>query len=266
MKKKLIAANFKMNKTGEDIVPYFDVFLKKIDELKKSGAGNIFGDTEIVVAPPFTSLCETSWLIKPHRETIRLCAQNVYCEKCGAYTGEISVEMIKSCGCSFVIIGHSERRNIFKEDDELIGGKIKAVYDAGGVIPILCVGEKLEIREKNSQEEFVGNQLMINLKPLKEANARISSLVIAYEPVWAIGTGMPIRPQDGEDMHKFIYDFVNSYIKVDELRVIYGGSVTESNISDLMVMSHINGALVGGASLDPSKFFNLFRLSKPSGG
>ncbi|MCL5880511.1 MAG: triose-phosphate isomerase [Deltaproteobacteria bacterium] len=256
MKKNIIAANFKMNKTNKDIEGYFDIFARNINELKNKSS---FAGTEIVFAPPFTSLCEAYRIIKPFESFIKLSSQNIYYEQSGAYTGEISLDMIKNCGCVYAIVGHSERRNIFGESDELVANKVSAVYNNGGIIPILCVGENLEIRNKNGQEKFVENQLNIALNSIKGKN--ITSLIIAYEPIWAIGTGIPIKPDDGEAMHRFIYDYIKSNFLIDELRIIYGGSVTESNISALMIEPHIDGVLVGGASLDPAAFFNIVKLS-----
>ncbi len=258
MKKKIIAANFKMNKTNEDIRKYFAVFLDLINGLKdKISAGDSDLDSELIFAPPFTSLCETLNIIEPYLDFIKLSSQNVYFEKSGAHTGEVSIDMIKSCGCDYAIIGHSERRNIFRESDELIGKKIGAVYNDGRIIPILCVGENLEIRKRNGQEKFVENQLAVGLNSVKGKS--VSSLIVAYEPVWAIGTGMPIKADDGEAMHGFIYDYIKSGFSIGELRVIYGGSVTEANIEELMGKPHIDGVLVGGASLDPQSFYNIFK-------
>ena len=258
MRKQIIAANFKMNKTDEDIKKYFAVFLDLINGLKNNS--NLSGlDSDLIFAPPFTSLAETYKIIKPCRDFIKLSSQNVYYEKSGAYTGEISIDMLTSCGCGYTIIGHSERRNIFNESDELIGKKVEAVYKDGRLIPILCVGENLEVRKNDGQEKFVENQLLNALKYVK--GTYIKSLIVAYEPVWAIGTGMPIKADDGEAMHGFIYDYLKSVYSIDEIRVIYGGSVTEKNIKELMEKPHIDGVLVGGASLDPQSFYNIFRLA-----
>ncbi len=258
MKKKIIAANFKMNKTDEEIRKYFAVFLDNINGLKnRSSFQNL--DAELIFAPTFTALCAAYKIILPYFDFIKLSSQNIYYEKSGAYTGEISIDMIKNCGCSYAIIGHSERRNIFGESDELIGRKIEAVYGECGLTPILCVGENLEIRNKNGQEKFVENQLNIGLNSIK--GRKISSLIIAYEPVWAIGTGMPIKADDGEKIHGFIRGYVDANFSVEGLRVIYGGSVTESNIKELMAKPHIDGVLVGGASLDPKIFCNIFKLA-----
>lgn len=274
MKKKIIAANFKMNKTNKDIKDYFDIFMKKISELTSK---KIFDDIEIVFAPPFTSLCEVHGAIGPHGNFIKLSSQNIYYEKSGAFTGEISLDMIKDCGCVYAIIGHSERRGIFGESDELIGRKLGAIYGHNysyaydndsykgynynntRIIPILCVGEHLIARDENRYEDFVANQLNIALNAIK--GKKVPSLIIAYEPIWAIGTGTAIKPEDGERMHEFIYNYVHSNYMTDELRVIYGGSITELNIKDFMDKPHIDGVLVGGASLDPSTFFNIAKLS-----
>ena len=258
MRKQIIAANFKMNKTDEDIKKYFAVFLDFVNGLKSRS--NLSGlDSDLIFAPPFTSLAETNKIIKPYLDFIKLSSQNVYFEKSGAYTGEISIDMLASCGCEYTIIGHRERRNIMKESDELIGKKIESVYKDGRLTPILCVGENLEIRKNDGQEKFVENQLLNALKYVKGTD--IKSLIVAYEPVWAIGTGMPIKAEDGEAMHGFIYDYLKSVYSIDEIRVIYGGSVTEKNIKELMEKPHIDGVLVGGASLDPQSFYNIFRLS-----
>ena len=258
MRKQIIAANFKMNKTDEDIKKYFAVFLDFVNGLKSRS--NLSGlDSDLIFAPPFTSLAETNKIIKPYLDFIKLSSQNVYFEKSGAYTGEISIDMLASCGCEYTIIGHSERRNIMKESDELIGKKIESVYNDGRLTPILCVGENLEIRKNDGQEKFVENQLLNALKYVKGTD--IKSLIVAYEPIWAIGTGMPIKAEDGEVMHGFIYDYLKSVYSIDEIRVIYGGSVTEKNIKELMEKPHIDGVLVGGASLDPQSFYNIFRLA-----
>ncbi len=258
MKKKIIAANFKMNKTDEEIKKYFAVFLDLINGLKnKTSYADL--DAELIFAPAFTSLSETHKIIEPYLDFIKLSSQNVYFEKSGAFTGEISIDMIKACGCVYTIIGHSERRNIFKESDELTGKKVEAAYAGGGVTPILCVGENLDIRKQNGQERFVENQLSAALNSIKGRN--ISSLIVAYEPVWAIGTGMCIKADDGEAMHGFIYDYLKTGFSIGELRVIYGGSVTEANIEELMGKPHIDGVLVGGASLDPQSFYNIFKLA-----
>lgn len=258
MKKKIIAANFKMNKTCKDIEDYFNVFLGNINELRnKSSFENI--NAEVVFAPAFTSLFESYKILKPYSNFIRISSQNIYYEKSGAYTGEVSLDMVRDCGCGYAIVGHSERRNIFGEGDELINKKIASIYNYGGLIPILCVGENLEVRSKNGQEKFVENQLNIGLNSIKGRN--ISSLIVAYEPVWAIGTGVPINANDGEAMHRFIHDYINANLQVEELRVIYGGSVTESNIKELMDKPDIDGVLVGGASLDPQVFYNIFKLA-----
>ena len=258
MKKKIIAANFKMNKTDEEIKKYFAVFLDLINGLKnKTSYAGL--DAELIFAPAFTSLSETHKIIEPYLDFIKLSSQNVYFEKSGAFTGEISIDMIKACGCVYTIIGHSERRNILKESDELTGKKVEAAYNGGGVTPILCVGENLDIRKQNGQERFVENQLSAALNSIKGRN--ISSLIVAYEPVWAIGTGMCIKADDGEAMHGFIYDYLKTGFSIGELRVMYGGSVTEANIEELMGKPHIDGVLVGGASLDPQSFYNIFKLA-----
>lgn len=261
MNKKIIAANFKMNKTHKEIRDYLDIFLKKLDKEDFKNKNLNLLDTEIVFAPPYTSLLEAYNKIRLnyYDDLVRLASQNIYYEKSGAYTGEISIEMIKSCGCSYAIIGHSERRRIFNETDDLIAKKISSIFDDGKIIPILCVGENLNVRKEQKEYDFVSNQLNTALNSLK--NKKIPSLIVAYEPIWAIGAGAPIGPEDGEKMHAFIYKYLNDNFIIEELRVIYGGSVTQSNIKMLITNKHIDGVLVGGASLDPSSFYNIYKFS-----
>jgi len=220
---------------------------------------SFFTDTEIIFAPSFTLLRDVHGRIKPQDDFIKLASQNFYHKKNGAYTGEINLDMIKDCGCVYAIVGHSERRNIFNESDELIAKKINTIYDDGCVVPILCVGESLSVRNKNNQEIFIGNQLNSALRPIQDR--KISSLIIAYEPIWAIGTGVAAKSEDGEKMHNFIHNYIHSNYQISELRVIYGGSVSETNITELITKPHIDGVLVGGASLDPAVFLNVVRLS-----
>ena len=181
---------------------------------------------------------------------------SVYCEDKGAFTGEISPSMLKETGVEYVIIGHSERRNIFGESDELINKKVKKVMEYG-MKPILCVGEKLEEREKGKTFDVVKNQLENCLKDVKE---KIENVIIAYEPVWAIGTGKNATPQQAEEVHIFIREwFSQKYSETiaQNLIILYGGSVKPENIDSLMAQKDINGVLVGGASLDKDSFLRI---------
>ncbi|MCL5673188.1 MAG: triose-phosphate isomerase [Deltaproteobacteria bacterium] len=289
-KKIIIAANFKMNKTHIEVRAYLNSFFKKLKELNinindKTDEKCIETDAEIIFAPPFTALNEAYNIIEENiefRHLVKLASQNIYFESAGAYTGEISIEMIKAFDCSYAIIGHSERRWILNESDDLIAKKIFAVFNYSkkidlNLIPILCVGENLDIRKSGKAFDFVAEQLdralsysknnlnsnMQNIddKLMDKNIIEIDELIVAYEPIWAIGTGAPIEPEDGEKMHKFIYKHLNNNYSIKNFSVIYGGSVTEKNINTLMKKEHIDGVLVGGASLDPQSFFNIYKFA-----
>ncbi|RZD17223.1 MAG: triosephosphate isomerase [Candidatus Acididesulfobacter guangdongensis] len=342
-KKKIIAANFKMNKTHLEVREYLKSFFKKLKEFSRTYESDDFNgnkengsnsgsstqsasvagaaEAEIVFAPPFTALNEAYNIIEENsefRNIVKLASQNVYCESSGAYTGEISIDMIKAFNCTYAIVGHSERRWIFNESEELIAKKISAIlyYNTkiaadirndgdnnaekhsvkfSAVSPILCVGENLEIRKSGKAFDFVAAQLdsalncyakdlnggtvqnkdgFSSIKTAKSINSNhkgsgstnaagidTGKLIIAYEPIWAIGTGASIEPEDGEKMHKFIYEYLTANYCIENFSVIYGGSVTEKNINVLMEKDHIDGVLVGGASLDPQSFFNIYSFA-----
>ena len=241
--KALIAANWKMNKDIKEAVSFVKDFKKLVKNAK---------NIDIAICPPFTLLFELNELLK--NSGIKLGAQNMHFEEKGAYTGEISPLMLKDAGCEYVILGHSERRQHFNETDDLINKKVKAALK-NKLKPILCIGETLQQRNNNKTTEIIENQLMNCLNGINENE--IKNIVIAYEPVWAIGTGKNAAPEQAEEVHKFIRSLLSKkYNKKisDNVRVIYGGSVKPENIKDLMKMRNINGALVGGASLDPKSF------------
>jgi len=181
---------------------------------------------------------------------IKLGAQNVFYEPKGAFTGEVSVSMLKDLGVHFVIVGHSERRWIFGESDEVINKKLLACLE-GGLRPILCVGERIEEREAGLTFKVIETQLRIGLSSLEN---HIHMIDIAYEPVWAIGSGNPATPEDAQKVHRFIKDFLGK-----EVRVLYGGSVNPENAKEFMKMQDIDGLLVGGASLDPESFSKIVK-------
>ena len=241
--KALIAANWKMNKDIKEAVS----FVRDLKKLAKN-AKNI----DIVICPQFTLLSKLDELLK--NSEIKLGAQNMHFEEKGAYTGEISPLMLKDAGCEYVILGHSERRQYFKETDDLINEKVKSALK-NKLKPILCIGETLQQRNNNKTIEIIENQLMNCLNNINENE--IKNIAIAYEPVWAIGTGRNATPEQAEEVHKFIRSLLlkiyNKKIS-DNARIIYGGSVKPENIKDLMAMKNINGALVGGASLEPESF------------
>jgi triosephosphate isomerase (TIM) len=247
----MIAGNWKMNLNRDESV-----------RLVKAIAGSIgmLEETEVLVAPPFTALSVVKEAIGQAR--ILLGAQNMHWELDGAYTGEISPAMIKETGCTHVILGHSERRGIFIETDAMIDSKSKAAVDMG-LIPIVCIGETLEQREAGKTSDIIQGQLDGSLKHFRENKAMPSTTVLAYEPVWAIGTGRTATPQQAQEVHRFIRDWLSSHFGQDlsaSIRILYGGSVKPDNIKELMAMPDIDGALVGGASLKADSFTRIIRF------
>ena len=243
MRRKLIAGNWKMNNTNKEALE----LVKQLKDLVKD-----VKDRDIMIAPTFTCLSEVNSAIKG--SNIKLGAQNLYFEEKGAFTGQISADMLLAVGCEYVIIGHSECRDIFGEKDELINKKVKRALDKN-LVPVLCVGEHLEEREKGITSNIVSSQVKEAFKGLSEAEAK--KVVIAYEPVWAIGTGKTATPQDADDVHKTIRDTLKSIYNesvAEGMIILYGGSVNEKNADDLLNMPNIDGALVGGASLVADKF------------
>lgn len=248
MKKYLFVGNWKMNKTLKETEEYFENFLQKFLKINLS-------DREVVIAPPFTSLAYCQSLLK--NSPLKLGAQNSCWEEKGAFTGEISPLMLKELKVEYVILGHSERRHIFGERDEIVAKRVEGVYKYG-LIPILCVGETLEERKKEKTLEVIKNQLLKGLEGIK--NIKENMPVIAYEPVWAIGTGINATPDQAEEVHSFIREKLKDFYSeevVEKIRILYGGSVTPENVKELMEKPNIDGVLVGGASLDPEKFFKI---------
>jgi triosephosphate isomerase len=249
MKKTLIAGNWKMYKTPSESIEFVEKLIKNLKN---------YEDRDILICPPFTSLYPVSQIIK--NSSVKLGAQNVYFENEGAFTGEISPFMLKDIGVEYVICGHSERRNIFGETDEIINKKVKKVTE-NGMRPILCVGEKLEEREKGQTFEVVENQIRNCLSNFKD----IEKLVIAYEPVWAIGTGKTALPQQAEEVHIFIRELIGKMYNneiAENLIILYGGSVKPENIDQLMKEKDIDGVLVGGACLKIDSFLRIIDYKK----
>jgi len=248
MRKTLIVGNWKMNKTpGES-----GELAKKI----KDGLSNV-KQVDIVVCPSFPAL--SAVYEKIGNTHIKLGAQDMFWEEEGAYTGEVSALMLRESGCKYVIIGHSERRAYFGETDETVNRKVKKAIK-WNIIPIMCVGEKLEEREKNEMEDVIGKQLEGSLNGLNEEE--LLKMVIAYEPIWAIGTGKTATPDQANEVHLFIRNFlanVSSEEVASQIRILYGGSVKPDNISALIGKKHIDGALVGGASLKDDSFAGIVK-------
>jgi triosephosphate isomerase len=249
MKRRLIAGNWKMNGTVSEAIPLVQRLKVLISDVQ---------DRDIAICPPFTILDTVSRMIVDSR--IYLGAQDMFWEEKGAFTGEISPLMLKEFNCTFVILGHSERRWIIKETDEVIAKKVKSAID-NSLTPILCIGERLEDRECNRTEEVIISQLEGSLSLISEPD----SIVIAYEPVWAIGTGKPAYPSDAVEVISLIKEWYNKKFGEERaklLRVLYGGSVTPSNIDDFMREEEIDGALVGGASLNAESFARIIKYLK----
>ena len=250
MRKPLIAGNWKMHTTISEAVSLANRIKRDLADFNKA---------DVLLCPPFTALSSVSDVIVD--TNIKLGAQNIAWEREGAYTGEISSIMLKDCGCKFAIIGHSERRKYFGESDETVNRRIKAAL-AGGIVPIVCVGETLEEREKNLAVKIIARQLEGALANLGEDD--VKRIVIAYEPVWAIGTGKTATPVQAEEIHRFIRNWINDKISSEcasSLRILYGGSVKPANIRELMNEEDIDGGLVGGASLKAESFVEIVRNS-----
>lgn len=249
MRKKIIAANWKMYKTIKDT----ENFLKEFLSLSLN-----YTEKEVVICPPFTSLFIVGNFIKD--TPYKLGAQNLFWEKEGAFTGEISPIMLKDLGCEYIIIGHSERRQYFGETDETVNKKLKSAFEHD-LIPILCVGEKWEEREKGKTEEVIIKQVSKALEGLE--GEKVRKLVIAYEPVWAIGTGHSAKGEDANEVAMLIREIIKERYSdsiSQEVRIQYGGSVSPKNISEFISQPEIDGALVGGASLNPQTFWEIVKI------
>jgi len=245
----LMAGNWKMNKTVEEAVDL-------VKQLKAAISG--VKGVEVAVAPAFTALYAVSKELKD--STVHLAAQNMFWEEKGAFTGEVSPLMLKEMSCAYVIIGHSERRQFFGETDETVNRRMKMVI-AHGMKPIFCIGETLKEREENRTFLVLERQIEGGLKGIKENE--VKTMVIAYEPVWAIGTGKTATPQQAEEVHRFIrqkLEKLTSRGVAAAIRIQYGGSVTPENVKGLMDQEDIDGALVGGASLKSDSFSKIVRF------
>jgi triosephosphate isomerase (TIM) len=246
-RRPIIAANWKMHKTHLEAIRDVQKLSYLLD---RSDADRV----EVVICPAFTALRAVQTLIDSDRLPYGLGAQNVHQEEKGAFTGEVSPPMLQALKCGYVIVGHSERRQLFGETDEVVNRKVRSVF-SHAMVPILCVGESLGEREAGATEEKVAGQMRRGLQGVASEDA--TRLVIAYEPIWAIGTGRNAEPADAGQVVSLIRDTLSSsYSKevADAVRVQYGGSVKAGNIRDFMAHPEIDGALVGGASLDPEEF------------
>jgi triosephosphate isomerase len=247
----LIAGNWKMNLTLLEAAS----LVKSI----RDGTRDLDG-VDVLVAPPFTALATVRGIIGDAK--ILLAAQNMHWEQSGAYTGEISPPMLLESGCTHVILGHSERRTLFQENDGMIDMKASAAVQLG-LTPIICIGETLEEREEGQTFRVVRKQLEGSLRTFREDKNLLSSTILAYEPVWAIGTGRTATPEQAQEVHHFVREWIGGTFSretADLIRILYGGSVKPDNVKDLMSMPDIDGALVGGASLKAESFIPLIRF------
>jgi triosephosphate isomerase (TIM) len=251
MRIPFIAANWKMFKTVHEAV----VFAKEFRSLVKDVT-----DVEIVVAPPFTALHAVAEAVR--NSPICVAGQNLYWEREGPFTGEISAPMLKEAGAEYAIVGHSERRRLFQETDETVNRKALAAL-AAQLTPIVCIGETLEERERNETLAVLDRQIKVGLDGL--TGDQVASLVVAYEPVWAIGTGRNATPEQAGEAHAHIRSRLRQWFggpAADQCHVIYGGSVKPDNIHELVLLPDVDGALVGGASLDVRGFFDIVTRSR----
>lgn len=249
MRKPIIAANWKLNKGPAETADFIQAFLGKLGELPKG--------CDIVLSAPFVSLPRAGELLE--QSTVRLAAQNMSEQDSGAFTGEISALMLKEIFVSHVILGHSERRALYGESDELINAKVRKAH-ASGLKPIFCIGETLEERQAGQLEDVLRTQITKGLDGLSDKE--MLETVIAYEPVWAIGTGVVATPEQAQEAHAFVRSVIaDRFDKAisEKVRIQYGGSVKPENAAELLGQEDIDGALVGGASLDPTSFAGIIR-------
>lgn len=250
MRRPIVAANWKMYKTVHEAV----VYIKELRRLAKD-----VHDVEIVVAPPFTALHPA--MEAARASNIAIAAQDVYFEKEGAFTSAVSAGMAQEAGAEFGIVGHSERRRVFHDTDEIVNRKTQAAV-AAGLTPIVCIGETLEERERNETTAVLDRQIKAGLDGF--SGDQIAGFVIAYEPVWAIGTGRNASPEQANEAHAHIRQRLRSWFggpAAEGCHILYGGSVKPENVAAIAAQPEVDGALVGGASLDPAAFYEIIRKS-----
>ena len=242
MRRKVIAGNWKMNMLPNEAIDYIEAFAPMVKDT----------NNEVILCVPYTDLWYA--LMNAQGTNIKIGAQNMHYEEKGAYTGEVSPQMLKSIGVEYVIIGHSERRQYYNETDETVNKKVKAAYEVG-LKPIVCVGESLEEREAGKTEDIITNQTRLALEGLTAD--QVKATIVAYEPIWAIGTGKTATSEDANNSIKAIRAEIKRIYGEDvaeEVIIQYGGSVKSSNAKELFTTSDIDGGLVGGASLKPDEF------------
>src|SRR5438034_5185746 len=253
MRKKIVAANWKMNMTQAEAARFVaGLLLRDVGEIT---------DVEVVIVPPFTAIAKVTEALG-NAQNIKVGAQNMYWEKNGHFTGAISAALLRDLFVHYVVLGHSERRTLFGETDEIVNRKVRAAH-AATLRPIVCVGETLDQRDKGNVEKILSIQLRGSLAGLRPKELQES--VIAYEPVWAIGTGRNATPAKAQEAHAFVRRILGEMSNeptAERVRIQYGGSVKPENASELMCQADIDGALVGGASLDPRSFAQIVKAAR----
>ncbi len=247
-RRPILAANWKMQKTTGEAEAFAKDFVPRV-----AGA-----EADVALAPPATALHVLGRALAG--SAVALAAQNVHPEPKGAFTGEISPDMLVDVGCRYAIVGHSERRTLFGETDEFVAAKAAALFERD-ILPIVCVGESLAQREAGETLSFVGGQIAASLARIPEARA--AEVIVAYEPIWAIGTGKTATPAMAQEVHAAIRERLGQLFGAagEAIRIQYGGSVKPDNVAELMAQPDIDGALVGGASLDPESFAAIVRFN-----
>jgi triosephosphate isomerase (TIM) len=252
MRKKIVAANWKMNMTQAESARFVESLLLDLGDIT---------DVEVVIVPPFTAIAKVMEALG-NAQNIKVGAQNMYWERNGPFTGEISAALLRDLFVHYVVLGHSERRILFRETNEIVNRKVRAAHEAT-LRPIVCIGETLEQREKGNVEKILAIELRGSLKDLSERE--LQDTVIAYEPVWAIGTGRNATPEQAQEAHMFIRRTLREMANdttAERIHIQYGGSVKPENARELMSQPDIDGALVGGASLDPRSFAEIVKAAR----
>jgi triosephosphate isomerase len=252
MRKKIVAANWKMNMTQAESGRFVESLLLDLGDIS---------DVEVVIIPPFTAIAKVTESLGK-AQNIKVGAQNMHWERSGAFTGEISAALLRDLFVRYVVLGHSERRTLFGETDEIVNRKVRAAHEST-LRPIVCVGETLAQRDKGNVEKILSIQLRGSLAELTEKE--LQETVIAYEPVWAIGTGRNATPEQAQQAHAFIRRTLGKMLDettAERIRIQYGGSVKPENARELMSQPDIDGALVGGASLDPLSFAQIVKAAR----
>lgn len=252
MRKKIIAANWKMNMTQAESARFVESLLLELGDIS---------DVEVVIVPPFTAIAKVNESLDK-AQNIKVGAQNMHWERSGAFTGEISAALLRDLFVRYVVLGHSERRTLFGETNEIVNRKVRAAHEAT-LRPIVCIGETLEQRDKGKVTKVLASQMRGSLAQLTEKE--LQETVIAYEPIWAIGTGRTATPEQAQEAHAYIRQIVREMFDEttgERVRIQYGGSVKPENARALMSQPDIDGALVGSASLDPRSFAQIVNAAR----